>query len=100
MSRTGPRKYEPLGAYLAGQPVGSGAVTLTLAEVERLVGSPLPAAVWTRGFWSNGRTVARCRSWLGVGWHVVGFDRWRGVVTFARGAPPARDRTRPATAVA
>jgi hypothetical protein len=38
--RTGPRKYDPRTAYLAG--LAGDEVTLTFAEIERLVDAPLP----------------------------------------------------------
>ena len=100
MEQTAPRKYTPLGTYLAGQPAGVATLALTLAEVERLVGAPLPSAGWTRGFWANVATVPRCRSWLEAGWYVARYDRWRGVVTFARGAAACRNRARSVIAAA
>jgi hypothetical protein len=84
MGRSGPRKYAALTAYLAGQPPAAATVALPLGELERIVGTPLVSAAWTRSFWVNTRTVARCRSWLTAGWYVARFDRLAGVVTFAR----------------
>ena len=42
--RPGPRKYDPLTAYLADLPTDEA--TLTFAEIEQLVGAPLPPSAW------------------------------------------------------
>src|SRR5215210_2639072 len=75
MPRPGPRKYEPLRAYLAGQPADVGEVTLRLAEIEAIVGAPLPATARLGSFWANGRLGLRispqARSWRAAGWRVA-----------------------------
>jgi hypothetical protein len=81
----GPRKYVPLGDYLAQRVTDT--VRLTLAEIEAILGSPLPpTATWTP-FWSNyvGNPPA-VRGWLRVGWRVQRQpgSRWVEAVTFVR----------------
>ncbi len=87
--RRGP-KYAPLAAYLAAYP--GDHVRLTFAQIEMLLGAPLPASAWLRQFWTNptGRRTGRVqtRAWLEVGWRVVAVDRAARVVTFVRHVPP------------
>ncbi len=48
-------KYAPLTRYLAAQPPGVSEVTLTLPEIEAIIGAPLP---------SQARTLRRKSLWL------------------------------------
>ena len=48
---TGARKYDPLTDYLAR--CGGERVTLTLAEIEALIGAPLPETARSSQFWGN-----------------------------------------------
>ncbi len=43
-----PPVYQPLADYLAAQPPETVRITLTLPEVEAVVGSALPASAWTQ----------------------------------------------------
>ena len=43
-----PRKYQPLADYLAAQPATTASVSLTLAAIEGLVGTPFPQTAATR----------------------------------------------------
>ncbi len=49
----GPRKYRPLTEYLAALSVYE--VTLTLAEIEQLLGTPLPVSAQLAHVWSDHR---------------------------------------------
>jgi hypothetical protein len=66
--RSGPRKYDPLTAYLAGLAVDQ--VTLPLAEVERIIGAPLPRSAAKAGFWGNTPDLAALPPWREAGWWV------------------------------
>ena len=86
--RLGPRKYDPLVAYLAARPVD--AVTLTLAEIEAIVGAPLPPTAYRPSFWVNSpQGVFGVRPWLRAGWRVVRTDLHARppAVTFVRVGP-------------
>ena len=70
-------KYAPLGRYLADQPPGVTTVTLTLAEVERIINAPLPPRGLRRQGWSNSlATTPHAWVWLSVGWRVRHINRW------------------------
>jgi hypothetical protein len=75
-----PISYQPLADFLAAQPPATATVTLTIAEVEALVGTPLPVSAWARTWWSTarqGRTAGE-RPWVAVGWRVAGTaSGWR-----------------------
>jgi len=88
-----PVNWRPLAAHLAAQPSGVGRVTLTLPEIEALVGGPLPPSAGTQAAWMNAWGNARARLWLAAGWHVAARAMRRDppAVTFARGAPPSFD---------
>ena len=71
-----PTKYEPLRRHLAGLPAAVREVTLTFAELEAILGTPLPATAWGRKFWVNtsaamGATM-QARAWRVAGWRVAG----------------------------
>jgi len=47
-NRTPPgRKYQPLADYLAAHPADE--VTLTFAQIEAILGAPLPSSAYLRG---------------------------------------------------
>ena len=77
-----PRKYQPLVDYLAGQPAAIMSVSLTLAEIEALIGAPLPQTVATRIWWHNSRP--HWRLVRAAGWRVAGVDFPSRRVTFVR----------------
>jgi hypothetical protein len=66
--RAGPRKYDPLTAYLAT--FAGNEVTLTLAEVEQIIGTPLPRSAVKAAFWSNTREQATLPPWVAAGWRM------------------------------
>lgn len=89
MRGMGPRKYAPLRDYLAGQPPTIDALTLTFAQIEALIGGPLPVTAQTRQFWVNRRRAwdasSQARAWHDAGWRVAAVSLAHpGTVTFAR----------------
>jgi len=90
MPRWGTPKYRPLAAYLAAQPADVAEVTLTLAELERVVGAPLSRGVAERAWWANMRRMpsSQSRAWLGAGWRVdaLALRADPPIVTFVRDA--------------
>jgi hypothetical protein len=88
-------KYAPLTAFLRAQPTQVDRITLTLAEIEALIGGPLPRTAYTKrqSWWSNGRSLTQMRAWREAGWRVAALP-WRPDgppywgVTFAREAQP------------
>ena len=66
-----PLRYEPLARFLAAQSPETEAVTLSLAEIEELLGGPLPRSAWGRSFWANKTFTAQGQAWLGAGWRVA-----------------------------
>ena len=82
--------YSRLGTYLAGRArAGERAVTLTLAQIEALVGQPLPDFARDHaGWWSNAPALHPAEiypwyGWLSVGWEAEP-DLLAGTVTFRR----------------
>jgi hypothetical protein len=65
----GPSRYHPLTRYLAG--LTADEVTLTFAEIEAIIGAPLPAAARVRSWWANTRAFGQGRAWLGASWRVA-----------------------------
>ena len=86
-----PSLYQPLADYLAALAPETATVTLTLPEVEAVVGSALPASAWTQMWWSNARQGhwAEVRPWVAAGWRVSGTAMRSAppTVTFARVGP-------------
>ena len=86
-----PRKYQPLGDYLAAREADE--VTLTFPQLEGIIGTPLAPRAFTRAFWINHPRSRRhpSREWLRVGWRVVAAEPRRNQITFQR----SRDITAP-----
>ena len=84
MPRYGPRKYDPLTAYLAALPADE--VTLTFAEIEAIVGAALPASARQSSYWTTTLQPLVARLWVRAGWRVARTDLSSATpaVTFAR----------------
>jgi hypothetical protein len=85
----GEGKYGPLAHFLASLPADIAAVTLTLAEIEQLLGSALPRGAYGRAWWlnsTNERARRHPRAWLSAGWRVAAMTPRTASpsVTFAR----------------
>ena len=66
-------KYDPLEHYLSAH-AESGCM-LTFAEIEGIIGAPLPPSARThRRWWGNDRTHVQARSWLDTSREVT--DLW------------------------
>ncbi len=81
-----PSSYTPLAAYLAAQPPMTLTVTLTLEEIEQVLGKVLPAVARTRGWWKASGRWGQPRPWRALGWEVSATEL-RTVpprITFAR----------------
>jgi DNA-binding transcriptional regulator YiaG len=77
-------KYFPLYSHLqkmAGEPS-----TLTMAQIEELLGAPLPSSARTRvGWWSNrSRGAVQAAAWMGAGYHVEKVDLSTETVQFRK----------------
>lgn len=77
-------RYAQLAEYLEKQ--GADEVTLSFNEVERILGSHLPASARKlRVWWSNDVTHVQAKyGWLQAGWKVEGVDFDAGAVMFRR----------------
>lgn len=87
-------KYEPLAEYLTT--LTGDEVCFTFAEVEAILGAPLPPTAWRRSMWwanSLRPDHPQSRAWLGSGW-TVSADVNNGAVTFFRGAADAASEKR------
>ena len=77
--------YGKLPAHLAARP--EAVLTLTLDEIEALVGGPLPWAARLGPGWSGDHPTSRGHhglAWRAAGWRVERVDAYAGRVTFAR----------------
>ncbi|MCB0094703.1 MAG: helix-turn-helix domain-containing protein [Caldilineaceae bacterium] len=77
-------KYYPLYVYLRQR--GQDELTLTLAEIERLIGERLPETAHSqRSWWSNrSRGAVQAAAWMGAGYHVEEMDFANGRITFRK----------------
>ena len=78
-------KYAPLVRYLAAQP--GDRVTLTLAEIEAIIGTLLPPAARRRYWWQTTQAPTSLRPLVqAAGWRIVldGFWGRTPAVTFVR----------------
>ncbi len=66
-------KYYPLFEYLQQQP-DSGLIEFDFAELEKIIGNPLPPSAWTnRAWWANSSTL-HGRAWVEAKWLVDDVD--------------------------
>ena len=78
--------YAPLGEWLSAR--DDRRVTLAFAELERLLGRPLPASAGRhRPWWGNNDCSPQAAAWLGAGWRVAAVDLATRKVTFQKSAP-------------
>lgn len=79
-------KYTPLAEFLEKVDSSERRITLSFAEVDRLVGGLPPTARRLRQWWANDSKV-QARAWRSAGWHVAerGVDLNEGFVVFERG---------------
>ncbi|MEZ4708851.1 MAG: helix-turn-helix domain-containing protein [Caldilineaceae bacterium] len=77
-------KYYPLYIYLRQS--GQDELTLTLADIETLIGERLPETAQSqRSWWSNrSRGAVQAAAWMGAGYHVEGMDFAAGRITFRK----------------
>ena len=73
--------YRPLVDHLEAQ--SSSSITCTFAEIEAVLGRPLPRAAYTRTWWRS-RTTALGQRLAAAGWEVRAADERRGRITFGR----------------
>lgn len=66
--------YDPLRAYLAGQPGDS--CTLTFGDVEEIIRRSLPSSARRannyKAWWANDKTHVQAASWMRAGWRTAG----------------------------
>jgi hypothetical protein len=83
-----PRKYEPLAEHLAALPRSRNEVTLSFADVERIIGDDLPpSAREYRQWWENQDRGSHAPLWLAAGFKVDSVDFSRERVRFTRLTP-------------
>lgn len=78
-------KYIRLAAFLASQAPSVVELSMTLQEVEDLVGEPLPGNARFPSWWRNDHHRMHSRAWLTAGWEVGDMNGKDGTVLFVRG---------------
>ena len=63
-------KYIRLAAHLASQPDDVDRLTLSLPEIEQIVGEELPPNARFPSWWRNDDRRMHSRAWLTAGWRV------------------------------
>ena len=77
-------KYIRLAAYLAGQPDEVKRLTMTLGQVEDIIGARLPANARFPSWWRNDGRRMHSRAWLAAGWEVSAMRSGDATILFAR----------------
>lgn len=85
MGRDHPLKYDPLKDHLSrsSDPI----LTLSFTEIERIIGTDLPASARRhQAWWANNESSPgrQCWSWIGGGYLTEALDLNAGTVTFRR----------------
>ena len=79
-------KYDPLKAFLESQPIEQ--VSMTFAEIERLLGVPLPKSKQYPAWWSNNPSNnTMTKAWLDAGFTTEQVDTANEKLTFRRLKP-------------
>jgi hypothetical protein len=87
-------KYEPLGQFLRAQK--RERIAMTFAEIERILGSKLPASKRYRAWWSNNPlNNVMTREWLDAGYETEQVDIAGERLVFHRKARSSAAATRP-----
>jgi len=78
-------KYEPLGAHMRRLAADRVDISLTFAEIERIVGTRLPQGAQNSAFWLGvkGKAPSRARAWIAAGF-VAQPDVTHGRIRFHR----------------
>ena len=74
--------YQPIADFLSTQ--DEDVVCLTYAQIEALIGSPLPDSAYTSASHWRTKSVTVARIWTASGWEVVQVDRRGHAVVFQR----------------
>jgi hypothetical protein len=80
--RAGMSRYNPLVDHLRTQT--TDAATLTLAEIEAMIGGHLPDTAHVDGYWWRKPVMPAVRTWEALGWRAH-LDLKARTVTFRRG---------------
>lgn len=80
--------YIRLAAWFAAQPGDVDRVTLTLDEIEEVIGAPLPPVARFPSWWRNDVTKTHSRAWLTAGWTVEEMTSRSVVFTRNRSVAP------------
>lgn len=79
-------KYYPLYEHLRLSQAEE--VTLSLAQIEALLKTDLPASAHTRrDWWGNRKEALQARAWIDAGYHVQSIDLGKKVISFGRPVP-------------
>ena len=84
-----PGKYTPLEHHLAALPPGQSEVTLTFAQIERILHAKLPPSAHNHlAWWANDRDGRHlhANAWMNAGWLVESFNQPEKWVRFRRTA--------------
>jgi hypothetical protein len=79
--RAGVSRYNPLVTYLRAQPPSD--LTLTLSQVETIVGGAVPHSGYVDGSWWHLQTNPAVRAWEALGWRAY-LNPQAHAVTFLR----------------
>lgn len=79
-------RYAPLAIWLQNQPPGKDLVKPTFAQIEEIIGAPLPRSAYEHRAWWANDSVGHVQSqqWLDVGWRVASVNMTEREVRFAR----------------
>jgi hypothetical protein len=78
-------KYDPLADYLRSLPESEREHTISLGEIEQILGVSLPhSARADRSWWANTQHYTQARRWMSAGWRIIHVNLGRGSVTFVR----------------
>lgn len=78
------RTYLRLASFFASQPPGVNRLSLTIDEIEEVVGEQLPPHSKFPFWWHNEAENVHSRAWLTAGWRVAEMIKTEKRVVFER----------------
>lgn len=78
-------KYYPLFAYLEG--CNQPEITLSISEIETIIGNKLPASAWSKKAWwsnRNSSNALQAAAWIDAGYHTQEINLSKHSITFCK----------------
>ena len=78
-------RYAPLNKHLGAVPKTTKSYELSLDEITKIMGAPLPKSAYDhRAWWANTESHSQALAWISAGWKVEGVDLDKKTISLVR----------------